>query len=193
MRLELAAIALVAMLVLPIASAAQDNPPPVPPENAMKLSAIIATIEQRDSFHYVSEVDWDTIVVDAPAIDRDSFRRAIHAISDGAGNGWMGRQLRRYFLDLGLEQVSCEGYALILTDAPTVLDETWCTRKRPDLLFAGQVSGVEGYVESAASGLIAGRNAARDHGIRDDLAFRQLGPRCHAAAHDRPVEKPFAP
>jgi methylenetetrahydrofolate--tRNA-(uracil-5-)-methyltransferase len=31
---------------------------------------------------------------------------------------------------------------------------------RPDLLFAGQISGVEGYVESAASGLIAGRTAA---------------------------------
>jgi methylenetetrahydrofolate--tRNA-(uracil-5-)-methyltransferase len=31
---------------------------------------------------------------------------------------------------------------------------------RPDLFFAGQISGVEGYVESAASGLIAGRNAA---------------------------------
>ena len=46
-------------------------------------------------------------------------------------------------------------------NAPTVLDDTWQTRKRPDLFFAGQVSGVEGYVESAASGLIAGRNAAR--------------------------------
>src|SRR5688500_17148069 len=31
---------------------------------------------------------------------------------------------------------------------------------RDDLFFAGQISGVEGYVESAASGLIAGRNAA---------------------------------
>jgi methylenetetrahydrofolate--tRNA-(uracil-5-)-methyltransferase len=40
------------------------------------------------------------------------------------------------------------------------LRETWQTRRRPDLFFAGQVSGVEGYVESAASGLIAGRNAA---------------------------------
>ena len=45
--------------------------------------------------------------------------------------------------------------------APTVLAETWQTRTRDDLFFAGQVSGVEGYVESAASGLIAGRNAAR--------------------------------
>jgi methylenetetrahydrofolate--tRNA-(uracil-5-)-methyltransferase len=33
-------------------------------------------------------------------------------------------------------------------------------RGRPHLLFAGQMSGVEGYVESAASGLIAGRSAA---------------------------------
>jgi methylenetetrahydrofolate--tRNA-(uracil-5-)-methyltransferase len=45
-------------------------------------------------------------------------------------------------------------------NAPTVLRDTWQTRTRPDLLFAGQMSGVEGYVESAASGLIAGRNAA---------------------------------
>src|SRR5688500_1572280 len=45
-------------------------------------------------------------------------------------------------------------------NGPTVLRETWQTRARPDLFFAGQISGVEGYVESAASGLIAGRNAA---------------------------------
>jgi methylenetetrahydrofolate--tRNA-(uracil-5-)-methyltransferase len=45
-------------------------------------------------------------------------------------------------------------------NGPTVLHETWQTRRRPDLFFAGQISGVEGYVESAASGLIAGRNAA---------------------------------
>jgi methylenetetrahydrofolate--tRNA-(uracil-5-)-methyltransferase len=42
-----------------------------------------------------------------------------------------------------------------------VLIDTWQTRTRPHLFFAGQISGVEGYVESAASGLIAGRNAAR--------------------------------
>jgi methylenetetrahydrofolate--tRNA-(uracil-5-)-methyltransferase len=46
-------------------------------------------------------------------------------------------------------------------NGPTILSATWQTRPRPDLFFAGQVSGVEGYVESAASGLIAGRNAAR--------------------------------
>ena len=45
-------------------------------------------------------------------------------------------------------------------NGPTVLRETWQTKMRDDLFFAGQISGVEGYVESAASGLLAGRNAA---------------------------------
>jgi methylenetetrahydrofolate--tRNA-(uracil-5-)-methyltransferase len=45
-------------------------------------------------------------------------------------------------------------------NGPTVLRETWQTQARDDMFFAGQISGVEGYVESAASGLIAGRNAA---------------------------------
>jgi methylenetetrahydrofolate--tRNA-(uracil-5-)-methyltransferase len=55
-------------------------------------------------------------------------------------------------------------------NAPAVLLDTWQTRARPDLFFAGQVSGVEGYVESAASGLIAGRNAARLAAGRAPLA-----------------------
>jgi methylenetetrahydrofolate--tRNA-(uracil-5-)-methyltransferase len=46
-------------------------------------------------------------------------------------------------------------------NAPTVLRETLQTRERPTLLFAGQISGVEGYTESAATGLLAGINAAR--------------------------------
>ncbi len=45
-------------------------------------------------------------------------------------------------------------------NAPAVLRETWQVRHRADLFFAGQISGVEGYVESAASGLVAGMNAA---------------------------------
>jgi len=46
-------------------------------------------------------------------------------------------------------------------NGPAVLQPTWQTRVRDDLFFAGQVSGVEGYVESAGSGLLAGINAAR--------------------------------
>jgi len=46
-------------------------------------------------------------------------------------------------------------------NAPRVLRPTMQTRERPTLLFAGQISGVEGYTESAATGLLAGMNAAR--------------------------------
>lgn len=46
-------------------------------------------------------------------------------------------------------------------NSPRVLQPTYQTRVRDDLLLAGQMTGVEGYVESAAAGLIAGINAAR--------------------------------
>jgi methylenetetrahydrofolate--tRNA-(uracil-5-)-methyltransferase len=46
-------------------------------------------------------------------------------------------------------------------NAPRVLTPTLQTRQREGLLFAGQISGVEGYTESAATGLLAGINAAR--------------------------------
>ena len=75
-----------------------------------------------------------------------------------------GEQARVLKMIPGLENAEFLRFGMIhrntYVNAPTVLRETWQTRKRPDLLFAGQMSGVEGYVESAASGLIAGRNAA---------------------------------
>ena len=76
-----------------------------------------------------------------------------------------GDQTRVLRMIPGLEQAEFVRLGMIhrntYINGPTVLLDTWQTRTRPDLFFAGQVSGVEGYVESAASGLIAGRNAAR--------------------------------
>ena len=75
-----------------------------------------------------------------------------------------GEQARVLRLIPGLEQAEFVRFGMIhrntYVNAPTVLRDTWQTRSRDDLFFAGQMSGVEGYVESAASGLIAGRNAA---------------------------------
>jgi methylenetetrahydrofolate--tRNA-(uracil-5-)-methyltransferase len=48
-------------------------------------------------------------------------------------------------------------------NSPHLLDHELRLRRRPSLRFAGQITGVEGYVESAASGLIAGRFAAAQH------------------------------
>ena len=76
-----------------------------------------------------------------------------------------GEQARVLKMIPGLEHAEFVRFGMIhrntYINGPTVLTETWQTRTRPDLFFAGQVSGVEGYVESAASGLVAGRNAAR--------------------------------
>ena len=75
-----------------------------------------------------------------------------------------GEQARVLKLIPGLEQAEFVRFGMIhrntYINGPTVLRETWQTKSRDDLFFAGQISGVEGYVESAASGLIAGRNAA---------------------------------
>ncbi|OOE11944.1 FADH(2)-oxidizing methylenetetrahydrofolate--tRNA-(uracil(54)-C(5))-methyltransferase TrmFO [Fictibacillus arsenicus] len=46
-------------------------------------------------------------------------------------------------------------------NSPKLLRDTYQLKERDDLFFAGQMTGVEGYVESAASGLIAGINAAK--------------------------------
>ncbi len=47
-------------------------------------------------------------------------------------------------------------------NSPTLLDDQMRLKSRPNIRFAGQITGVEGYVESAAMGLIAGRMAAAE-------------------------------
>jgi methylenetetrahydrofolate--tRNA-(uracil-5-)-methyltransferase len=74
-------------------------------------------------------------------------------------------QKRVFRLVPGLENAEFVRFGMIhrntYVNAPTTLEPTFETRRRPGLFFAGQMSGVEGYVESAASGLIAGVGAAR--------------------------------
>jgi methylenetetrahydrofolate--tRNA-(uracil-5-)-methyltransferase len=75
-----------------------------------------------------------------------------------------GEQARVLAMIPGLERAEFVRFGMVhrntYINGPTVLRETWQTKARSDLFFAGQISGVEGYVESAASGLMAGRNAA---------------------------------
>jgi methylenetetrahydrofolate--tRNA-(uracil-5-)-methyltransferase len=75
-----------------------------------------------------------------------------------------GDQARVLRLVPGLEQAEFVRFGMVhrntYVNGPTVLDETWQVRARRTLFLAGQMSGVEGYVESAASGLMAGINAA---------------------------------
>lgn len=58
-------------------------------------------------------------------------------------------------------------------NSPELLDETYNVRKKPNLFFAGQITGVEGYVESASSGLVAGINAAMKALGKERVVFSQ--------------------
>jgi methylenetetrahydrofolate--tRNA-(uracil-5-)-methyltransferase len=74
-----------------------------------------------------------------------------------------GEQKRVFRMIPGLENAEFVRYGMIhrntFINAPLVLEPTFETRRRSGLFFAGQMSGVEGYVESAASGLLAGLGA----------------------------------
>lgn len=70
--------------------------------------------------------------------------------------------------------------------SPKVLEQTLQLKSRPRLFFAGQITGVEGYVESAASGLVAGINAARLVRGEQPLIFPEdtaHGALCHYITH----------
>jgi methylenetetrahydrofolate--tRNA-(uracil-5-)-methyltransferase len=75
-----------------------------------------------------------------------------------------GEQKRVFRMIPSLEHAEFVRYGMIhrntYVNAPRVLEPTFETRRRKGLFFAGQMSGVEGYVESAASGLVAGVAAA---------------------------------
>lgn len=76
-----------------------------------------------------------------------------------------GEQKRVFRMIPGLENAEFVRYGVMhrnsFMNSPELLKPTYQSKKRDDLFFAGQMTGVEGYVESAASGLLAGINAAR--------------------------------
>jgi methylenetetrahydrofolate--tRNA-(uracil-5-)-methyltransferase len=75
-----------------------------------------------------------------------------------------GEQARILRLIPGLENAKFLRYGQIhrntYINSPTLLAETLQMKQHPNVLFAGQISGVEGYVESIATGLLAGMQAA---------------------------------
>ena len=74
-------------------------------------------------------------------------------------------QKRVFSLIPGLENATFLRYGVMhrntYLQSPGFLNDTYAVINRPDLFFAGQMTGVEGYIESAGSGLVAGINAAR--------------------------------
>ncbi len=76
-----------------------------------------------------------------------------------------GEQKRVFSMIPGLENAEFMRYGVMhrntFINSPVLLNADFSMREHPDIYFAGQITGVEGYMESAASGIIAGTAAAR--------------------------------
>ncbi|MBC8584381.1 methylenetetrahydrofolate--tRNA-(uracil(54)-C(5))-methyltransferase (FADH(2)-oxidizing) TrmFO [Youxingia wuxianensis] len=86
-----------------------------------------------------------------------------------------GEQKRVFSLIPGLAHADFVRYGVMhrntFINSPKLLDSTFCMRERENIYFAGQITGVEGYVESAMSGLLAGTHLARKLKGLPDLAL----------------------
>ena len=98
-----------------------------------------------------------------------------------------GEQKRVFSMIPGLENAEFVRYGVMhrntFINSPEVLTNTYETKKRKGLFFAGQITGVEGYVESASSGIVAGINAAAYLFGKEPVIFPTLTATGALAAH----------
>lgn len=86
-----------------------------------------------------------------------------------------GEQKRVFSMIPGLENASFVRYGVMhrntFINSPLLLDSFYRAKTNPKIFFAGQITGVEGYIESASSGLLAGFNLARQLNNKDMIKF----------------------
>ncbi len=96
----------------------------------------------------------------------DNAARSLYNIVGFQTHLTFGAQKEVFGLIPGLENASFQRYGVMHKNtyiySPGCLDNTYALRTNKKIRFAGQMTGVEGYVESTASGLVAGVGAARD-------------------------------
>lgn len=110
------------------------------------------------------EKDKDSHPVAVVQLRQDNVAASMYNIVGFQTHLTWPEQRRVFSLIPGLENLKITRYGVMhrnsYLSSPVVLKETYQSKKRDDLFFAGQLTGVEGYVESCASGLIAGVNMA---------------------------------
>lgn len=108
------------------------------------------------------EKDKDSHPVAVVQLRQDNVAASMYNIVGFQTHLTWPEQRRVFALIPGLENLKITRYGVMhrnsYLSSPVVLKETYQSKKRDDLFFAGQLTGVEGYVESCASGLIAGIN-----------------------------------
>lgn len=110
------------------------------------------------------EKDKDSHPVAVVQLRQDNVAASMYNIVGFQTHLTWPEQRRVFALIPGLENLKITRYGVMhrnsYLSSPVVLKETYQSKKHDDLFFAGQLTGVEGYVESCASGLIAGINMA---------------------------------
>ena len=88
-----------------------------------------------------------------------------------------GEQKRVFSMIPGLKEAEFIKYGVMhrntYIDSPKLLDETYNLKKHENVYFAGQITGVEGYVESISSGLVAGTNAVNKLKMKEEITFSE--------------------
>jgi methylenetetrahydrofolate--tRNA-(uracil-5-)-methyltransferase len=109
-----------------------------------------------------------------------------------------GEQKRVFSLIPGLENAEFVRYGVMhrntYINSPKLMTLTLQLRQNPNIMFAGQITGVEGYIESASSGLVAGINMSRIMQGKEPLIFPKTtahGALCHYINDD--TNKNFQP
>ena len=96
---------------------------------------------------------------------RDNTEGTLYNLVGFQTNLKFGEQKRVFSMIPGLENAEFVRYGVMhrntYINSPKVLAADYSLKKFPRVFFAGQITGVEGYVESASSGMVAGINAAR--------------------------------
>ena len=107
-------------------------------------------------------------------------------------------QKRVFGLIPGLEQADFVRYGVMhknsYINSPMLLNGNFALKQNPHIYFAGQITGVEGYVESAASGLMVGLNVARLAQGKEQVNFPEVSAHGALAKYiSNPDVKDFQP
>ena len=102
---------------------------------------------------------------------QDNSKASIYNMVGFQTNLKFGEQKRVFSMIPGLQNAEFVKYGVMhrntYINSTKLLDDTYCLKSNPNIYFAGQITGVEGYVESISSGLVAALNAVEDFNNRN--------------------------
>ena len=106
---------------------------------------------------------------------QDDSIASIYNIVGFQTNLKFGEQKRVFSMIPGLENADFVKYGVMhrntYINSPVLLDNTYNLKSNPNIFFAGQITGVEGYVESISSGLLAGINSVQKMKNQESIIF----------------------